>query len=139
MYKMLAEYGGKMRPDDEVVLQDLKELVNAYVRSIEESQKYVDANKQTHVAATEAKVADMFDDLKNVFEQCRSGIFDTGSSDPAHMCKKLARLSQQVRTHRWSGLQSIALLWCVVGWLPPKWLCSPDCDFGVAIRLPNST
>ena len=101
---MLTEYGGRMRPDDDVVFHtDLCEVVAASGRALCEAQAYVEANQAMHSATLDVKVAEMFEQLAGVTAQCRSGCFDPEkAADPADMLTKLAALTERVRGSRGS-------------------------------------
>ena len=77
---MLQEYGGKVPPSDQVSLDDLKEVVAAYNRSMNEALNFVDERKPGMVAMLDKCVKETLEELSGVIVDLRSGKYDDGAA-----------------------------------------------------------
>eukprot|EP00892_Ulva_mutabilis_P006044 jgi/Ulvmu1/3811/UM018_0022.1 len=96
MYAMLSEYGGKMRPDDEVLFSDMQEGVKAYGAALIEAREFAGAQREGHVEGLASAAAALVDSARNVSVDCAAGRYDDATAEPAAMQAQLLRLEQQV-------------------------------------------
>jgi hypothetical protein len=61
MYSMLTEYGGRMRPDDEVVYQDLQDAVKAFNAAFERATGFVADHREKHAASILSEASCLLD------------------------------------------------------------------------------
>ncbi|GAX74205.1 hypothetical protein CEUSTIGMA_g1654.t1 [Chlamydomonas eustigma] len=98
MYDMLQEYGGKIPPSDVVSLDDLKEAVGAYNRSITDAQAYVDERKAGMSTNLATSVKETLDTLQEVIAELRSGKFDNGNADTDSIIVLLGQATSKYET-----------------------------------------
>jgi len=99
MYAMLTEFGGKMRPDDEVLFSDMQEGVKAYGTALAEAQAFATEHREGHAEGLSAAAAAVMDSAQNISVDCAAGRYDDASADPAATQAQLADLEQQVCFH----------------------------------------
>ena len=80
-----------MPPTDQVTLDDLKEVVTAYTRSMNEALSFVEERKPGVVQVLEKSVKETLESLHDVILELRSGKFDNGASET---CDVLAILDE---------------------------------------------
>jgi ABC-type nitrate/sulfonate/bicarbonate transport system substrate-binding protein len=96
MYAMLADYGSKMRPDDEVVYADLQECVKAFTNAIERATTFAQENHSKHVENLETEAAAVLEAAQDIAVECMSGKFDDANAEPAAMRSELTSLEERV-------------------------------------------
>jgi hypothetical protein len=96
MYAMLAEYGGHMRPDDEVLVQDLNDAIVNCSHEMHAAGTFLSEAKASNVAKLKAGVATLLAAVKEISEECSSGQFDSISRDSDEVRGTLAAFSEQV-------------------------------------------
>jgi hypothetical protein len=97
MFGMLAEYGGRMRPDDEVQLAELNDCVTAFGAELLSAGTFVKTHKAAHAAKLSAEVAGLLASVKEVAEELASGRFDKAGADASEARAALAQFTEQAR------------------------------------------
>ena len=96
MYAMLADYGSKMRADDEVVYADLQECVKSFDSALERAAAFTQENHQKHTANMNTDAAAVLEAAQDLSVECMSGQFDDAEAAPAEMRARLAAMEQKV-------------------------------------------
>lgn len=98
MYAMLAEYGSKMRADDEVVYADLQECVKSFGTALEEASTFTQQNQEKHASNLTSDSAAVLEAAQDMSVECMSGKFDDAAADPAEIRRQLSTMEQKVCT-----------------------------------------
>jgi len=98
MYDMLAQYKADVPPNDQLVVDDLKEGIASFNKSFEESQEFVEKRKDEKIEALESDIRQLFDDLQEVVSDLRSGTYDEVEGDAEGMVAALEDLSTRYGT-----------------------------------------
>lgn len=93
---MLAEYGGHMRPDDEVLVQDMNDAIVTFPHELHAAGTFMSEAKASNVAKLKEGVATLLAAVKEISEECSSGQFDSISQDSTDVRRALAAFSEQV-------------------------------------------
>jgi hypothetical protein len=98
MYSMLAEFGGHMRHDDEVLLQDLHEASTAIVNEVVAARAFATQGKSTNIGKLKSEIESLIVDVKDIRAECASGRFDDSTLDIVITREALASMSEKVCT-----------------------------------------
>ena len=114
---MLHDYGGKMRPDDEVAVAELNDAVTAFSTELLAAGTFVKDSRAVHSAKLSAEVAALLAEAKDVGVELASGRFDRVSQDATAVREELASLTKQVsdakmRSCMWHSLLCVLLATC---------------------------
>lgn len=93
---MLADYGSKMRADDEVVYADLQECVKSFGSALERATAFTQENQEKHAANLSSDAAAVLDAAQDLSVECMSGQFDDATAAPDEMRSRLAAMEQKV-------------------------------------------
>ena len=109
---MLTEYGGKVPPVDQVSLDDMKEVVAAYNRSMAEATIFVDERKPGSVAMLEKVVRETLEKTQMISKDLRSGKFDNPNSSTTDVLALIEATSAQYevvgeRATRYKGYEEL--------------------------------
>lgn len=96
MYAMLADYGSKMRADDEVVYADLQECVKSFASALERATTFTQENHVKHTANLNSDAAAVLEAAQDLSVECMSGQFDDATAEPSEMRKRLASMEKKV-------------------------------------------
>lgn len=86
-----------MRPDDEVVMQDLFSVVASYTAGLQHSEEFIESNKASQVATMKQLAVQLARQGAQVLEKCRNGQFDDATAEPQQMLNVLQDLDASVR------------------------------------------
>jgi len=90
MYEMLTEYGGKIPPADQVVLDDTKEAVTAFGRALSGATAYAEERNAEMAANLDKSKAALFSKLGAITADLRSGKYDAVQATPSVVLEQLA-------------------------------------------------
>ncbi|KAF5830265.1 dynein heavy chain, N-terminal region 2-domain-containing protein [Dunaliella salina] len=90
MYEMLTEYGGKIPPADQVVLDDTKEAVTAFGRALTGATAYAEQRNTEMAADLDNSRAALFSKLGDITADLRSGKYDAVQATPSVVLEQLA-------------------------------------------------
>lgn len=93
---MLSEFGGKMRPDDEVLFSDMQEGVRAYTAALAGAQEFAAAHRDGHAEGLTAAAAALLDSAQHVSVDCAAGRYDDAAADAGAMQAQLRGLEEEV-------------------------------------------
>ncbi|GMH41668.1 hypothetical protein BSKO_09578 [Bryopsis sp. KO-2023] len=92
MYSMLIDYGGKMPPNDQVNLDDLKDVVSTFNHAMEDSASYIDERKSGMISMLERNIKELYDKKQGITKQLRSGRYDSCKLPPSEALGELDRM-----------------------------------------------
>lgn len=112
MYDMLQQYGGKVPPTDQVALDDAKEVVTTFTRSLAEACDFVDERKPAMINMLAKAQRDNNEQLACVVTSLRSGEFDQGDAVALAILVKLEVVQGQydavvARTERYRQYEEL--------------------------------
>lgn len=94
---MLTEFGGKMRPDDEVLFSDMQEGMRTYTVALKDAQEFAAAHREGHVEGLATAAAALQDSAQHVSVDCAAGRYDDAEADVGAMLAQLQAVEQEVR------------------------------------------
>ena len=106
---MLADYGSKMRADDEVVYADLQECVKSFGSALDRATEFTQENHKKHTASIHSDAAAVLEAAQDLSVECMSGQFDDATAVPTEMRARLASMEQKVQLSA-ASLHSVALV-----------------------------
>lgn len=93
---MLADFGGHMRHDDEVLLQDLNEASNAIAAEVVAAGAFATQGKATNVGKLKNEIESLLMGVKDINAEFASGRFDDSTLDLVTTRDALASLAEKV-------------------------------------------
>lgn len=94
---MLTEYGGNMRPDDEVLAVDLADALTHFATELAAAAAFVAESTGAAVVSLKAAAEDLSAEVAEVAAECASGRFDDAEQDEALACEALSEFAIRVR------------------------------------------
>lgn len=94
---MLTEYGGRMRPDDEVQVAELNDTVAAFAKELLAAGAFVKGATGGHAGKVATEVSSLLSDVKEIGSELEGGRFDSAAQDGAAVRAALDSYAEQVR------------------------------------------